>query len=467
MIERSRERVPSFVPALAVAAIAIAYFINRRSIWLDEAYSWYFASQRLSDMFGATRFEDSILLVYYGALHLWQAFGHSAVALRAFSAAWALAAVPMVAAIAHRLFGRAHAVLASLILASNAAYLYYATEARPYGAVLFFAALSMYLFLRAVYDDDPRFVPWYAIAACAAIYFHALAVLLPIAQGASLFVMRTQRRLRIVFTCCYAALAVALIPLILLARRGGTAQIAWIPDLSRATAVSFVQQLAGTLPLAAMMALLVIISLRNARNDPARRVIVLIVWAAGPIVLGALVSLHQHIFIGRYFLYTLIPGCVLAAHGLLSLRPAFVRAAAAIALLAAVAHGLWYLSGFQAEDWRSAVAYVNANALPGDGRIVYAPYEVMPYRYALSESGATDVPLLYPSGGSLRLSQYTRRLPLSAQALRAFGSHRVWIILARTPDIARTPLRAAPATARLVSVRRFDGIAVMLFAPRS
>ena len=325
-------------------------------------------------------------------------FGHSAIALRSLSMLFALGAIPLVFALARRLFSTAVAVTASFLLALNAAYLYYATEARPYGMVFFFAAAAMYLFVCIAYDLRHRLAPWYAVCLVAAVYAHPLAILLAVAQGFSLLVLRPERRAVMVFAACFAAVAVGAIPMFWLAARDGTAQIAWIPALSRATLGAFAGNLAGTAPLALVLAVLIGIAVWNGRSDASRRVALLLVWALVPIALGAAISVVQHMFIARFFLYTLIPVVILAAYGLLALRNAAARVVAVIAVVTVIGQGLWYLSGYQVEDWRGSVAFIHARELRGDARVVYVPFQTVPYHYAYAElTGRDDTAVVYPT----------------------------------------------------------------------
>ncbi len=414
-------------------------------------------------MFEAEKRQDSVFAVYYLALHVWQVFGHSAIVLRSLSVLFALGAIPLVFVLARRLFGTAVAVTAAFVLALNVAYLYYATEARPYGIVFFFAACAMYLFVCMAYDGRYRLAPWYAAVSVVALYLHPLAILLPVAHGLSLLVVRSARAMVMVFAACFAAITVVAVPMFWLAARDGTAQIAWIPGLSRATLGAFAENLAGTAPLAVVLGALVVVAVWNGRSDASRRTAALFVWAVVPIVLGAAISVVQHVFIARYFLYTLIPVVILAAYGLLALRNSVARVVAVIAVTAVIGQGLWYLAGYQVEDWRGAVAFIEARALRGDARLVYVPFQTVPYHYAYAElTGRDDTAVVYPTemlgGGS-------RTAPLPASVVQTFAHRRVWVVFSRAHAIEQTPLRAVYRYAHPGLQRAFTGVEVFLFEP--
>ncbi|MBV8303194.1 MAG: glycosyltransferase family 39 protein [Acidimicrobiia bacterium] len=135
-----------------VVAVGIALrFATMSHLWLDEALTVNIARLPLSRLSDALRHDGSPPL-YYVLMHYWIAvFGAGDVAVRALSAAFAIATLPLAWLAGQRLGGRRMGVAALVLLASSPFALRFATEARMY-SLLGFLALAGYLFLQRLID---------------------------------------------------------------------------------------------------------------------------------------------------------------------------------------------------------------------------------------------------------------------------------------------------------------------------
>ncbi len=177
--------------ALALFALAAALMLlvaTRSGLWPDETFSLAMASghslehpaaaaqaergdyrehlapvppARYADMLrpeagtgaaevvGAVHRSDTSPPLYYLALSGWlQAVGASDLALRGFSVLWALAAFPLIGALAAQLGGRRAALPALLLYAVSPIAVYYATEGRMYSLLWFLTTACAYVALR-------------------------------------------------------------------------------------------------------------------------------------------------------------------------------------------------------------------------------------------------------------------------------------------------------------------------------
>jgi hypothetical protein len=136
---------------LAVAGVIVVgivlRFLTTSHLWLDEALTVNIAHLPLSRIPDALRHDGSPPL-YYLLLHGWiTLFGASDVAVRALSATFAVATLPLIWLAGLRLGGRRVAIAAVVLLAASPFASRFATEARMY-SLLGFLALAGYLFLQ-------------------------------------------------------------------------------------------------------------------------------------------------------------------------------------------------------------------------------------------------------------------------------------------------------------------------------
>jgi|GEM_PF-2788009 len=461
----ARRRPAPVAIAAAFAIAAIAFLIDRRSVWLDEADSAYFATLSLPAMWHALLHVDGVFALYYALLHVPRHFGDSAVALRSFSALCAVLSILPVFATANKLYGRTSAAIAVALYASNARYLYYATEIRPYAMALLFCGFAAWLFACIANDGRKRYVVAYVAAAVVAIYSHPLTALFIASQAISLWAMRPAQATIRTFARAYAAIAALAIPLAIIAYIDGPTQLDWIGKPNLSSLPRFAEGLVGPFALVVALSGLVFIAAFRDRFKQTSNTRMLLIWLLCPVVFGAAISFIEptSIFVARYYLYVLVPIALLAARGLMvaGRRWSF---ACAVVLAAAVAQGLWNLDHYQGEAWRGVVSYVASNALPGEPRIVFKGMTATAYQYAFTErSGAPDNDVVYP-----REPVFDRHaLPAPAVYNELRSAHRrVWLIVSHAVPLQEEPvlkwlLRDFSAT----RVRHFAGVDVVTLEP--
>src|SRR5438270_1282723 len=146
---RSDRRAVALTVAVAVVVVVgvALRFLTSSHLWLDEALTVNIAKLPLSRIPAALRHDGSPPL-YYLLLHWWiAAFGAGDIAVRALSAIFAIATLPLIWLAGQRLGGRRVAVAALVLLAASPFASRFATEARMY-SLLGFLAVAGYLFLQ-------------------------------------------------------------------------------------------------------------------------------------------------------------------------------------------------------------------------------------------------------------------------------------------------------------------------------
>ena len=147
-----RRAVALTVAVAAVVVVGVALrFLTSSHLWLDEALTVNIAKLPLSRIPDALRHDGSPPL-YYLLLHWWIAvFGAGDIAVRALSAVFAIATLPLIWLAGQRLGGRRVAVAALVLLASSPFASRFATEARMY-SLLGLLAVAGYLCLQRLID---------------------------------------------------------------------------------------------------------------------------------------------------------------------------------------------------------------------------------------------------------------------------------------------------------------------------
>ena len=206
----------NYLALLAILLLAFAlrvYRLDSQSLWYDEAVTAQVASQGIGELTRWTADDIQPPLYYYAAAGWLRLAGRGEWALRFPSAFFGTLTVPLMWAVALRLFGRGRsgrvaALAAALLTALSPLYVYYAQEARMYTQLTFLGLLAGYALLRATADagwqikDEGRrakdrqnvssfvfrlsSVKWwflFIIASAALLYTHYFGVFLLIAYG--------------------------------------------------------------------------------------------------------------------------------------------------------------------------------------------------------------------------------------------------------------------------------------------
>ena len=163
-------------PASA-AVPALGDFVEPATAVSPETFRRYLEHE--SPPAGPRRVIRAVLLsdtsppLYYLALMAWtRVAGTSDFALHAYSVAWALATMPLIWLLGHRLGGRREALMACVLFALAPVSLYYSVEARMYSQLWFMSALTAWLTLR-LHDRGGRgALALWALASAAGFLTH-------------------------------------------------------------------------------------------------------------------------------------------------------------------------------------------------------------------------------------------------------------------------------------------------------
>jgi mannosyltransferase len=366
-------RLPLAILTVALAVGAYLRCANLATLELsaDEGASWAAASApTLGQVIRLqTRANPGELGLHDAALHLWMGrFGDSLVAMRSLSAAAGTVAILLVFMVVREVLALAPkphddppgsgveeragsdaelaAALAALIFAVNLIAIKYSREARMYPLALALTLAQVWFFARSLRAGTTLDYACAAMLTALAVAATFTASLILVPEGLYLALVLAAapapnwRRVAAVATALGAGLLL-IAPFVLIATelRGGAPNPrtwAWIPRPTLGAPITLFNKATGTygFPLLAILAVSGV-ARQWRRRRPALNFLLL--WMFAPPVTLTIVSyVIQPAFVERYLLASFVPFFILAALGLLELKPAALRPGA-VALVAALA----------------------------------------------------------------------------------------------------------------------------------
>jgi uncharacterized membrane protein len=137
------------------------FMLADKSLWSDEGLSLFFSDgsniQEFIKRIFQTETSEKFQPLYFLILFYWrQLFGDSEFALRSLSAFFNVGAVILMFFTTLRLYGKKHALWSAIIMSISSYCVYYSQQTRPYGLLLFVAALQLYFFSKALKEVDTK-----------------------------------------------------------------------------------------------------------------------------------------------------------------------------------------------------------------------------------------------------------------------------------------------------------------------
>lgn len=373
-----------------VAALLRLPALGEQSLWYDEAATWQQVNGSFFKLVSDTLSDNYPPLYNLLTWPLVQLFGDAEWVLRLPASLLGIATVPMIYLLGARLGGRATGLIAALFLTLSGFHVWYSQEARMYSLLAFAATTYAWVLLRYLDLQTPSRRNWLIASGAILLFTHPYGPLtwLCLGFGALLAPPRpaagADARKLIKYHLISAAIffpwGVALLVHAVEITIGGF----WIPSPTPTYVWSQLQFVTGNLlvPLVACAALAVI---RPAGLPAAIRMALpmLLLWLAGPIILGLLASvLTKPVFVARYVIGSLPALFVLAAYGITRWLPGMKSLAAATIACGAVAIASLVLAPpSPREDWRGAVAEVQQSLGEGDCVLILPSYNGASWEY--------------------------------------------------------------------------------------
>jgi uncharacterized membrane protein len=183
-----------------------------------------------TDMLKQVKGSESNPPLYYVLAWGWaKTFGTGEVGMRALSAIFGAATVPLAYWIGAELSSRRAGLITAALVAVNPMLIWYSQEARSYALLVFFCAASLLFFARALRSRNGRDLAFWAFASALALCSHYFAVFVVAIEALWLLIaLRSRRRAVLPAIAGVGVVGLALIPLI--AAQVNPAHIGWIDE---------------------------------------------------------------------------------------------------------------------------------------------------------------------------------------------------------------------------------------------
>jgi 4-amino-4-deoxy-L-arabinose transferase-like glycosyltransferase len=142
-----------------IGAFLRFFMLADKSLWSDEGLSLFFSDgssiqEFIKRMFRAET-SEKFQPLYFLLLFYWrQLLGNSEFVLRALSAFFGAGAIIIMFYTTLQLYGKRHALWSVILMSVSSYCIYYSQQMRPYGLLLFLAALQLYFFSKALNEAE-------------------------------------------------------------------------------------------------------------------------------------------------------------------------------------------------------------------------------------------------------------------------------------------------------------------------
>jgi mannosyltransferase len=425
----------------------------RPSYWGDEAASVLSAERSLPSLFRMLGNVDAVHGTYYLFLHGWiDVFGASELATRLPSALAIGVATAGTAVLARMLVNTNVAVIAGLVFAVLPRVTYMGAEARSTALATMVIVWSTVLLVRMLRSPAAspreRYALWalYALLMAGAVYLFLYSILLlPVHALAVLLLARPGASARLAWVGATAGALLLAVPVLY----WGVLERDQISFIARRAQVGVldaaVRQWFGTPALAVVAWALIGLGclaaflprFRRSGTAPRNELLVLLAWAIMP---SAALLIGTHLIAPMYALRYLSictpAAAILVAVGIGALTSRWVRAGALALLVALAAPGYvaqrTYYAKDYGSDWRQVSEILHDEARPGDA-VVFdestRPSQrprLAKYLYPAGFVGLVDVTLERPHQDVDGLWDVT--VPLADASYRLAATNRVWVL---------------------------------------
>ncbi|MBA2332416.1 MAG: glycosyltransferase family 39 protein [Actinobacteria bacterium] len=217
---RERSTLPATIAArrypLAVGAVTLAaasFLLHQLLAWPpheDETLALFVGRYPLDQLFQVVLEERGGAPLHFLLAWAVAQLGFGLEGLRVLSATFAVASLPVVAAVGARLAGRRQALVATMIVAASWTFLFHGVYGRMYSLFLYTSALAYLTLLRALERGDRRAWALWAVAILATVATHPYGAIVLASQGVFVLLARRERLRQAILA--FAAVGVLGIP---------------------------------------------------------------------------------------------------------------------------------------------------------------------------------------------------------------------------------------------------------------
>ncbi|NQT89694.1 MAG: glycosyltransferase family 39 protein [Candidatus Omnitrophica bacterium] len=489
-----------FFLILALAAALRLYNLGAESIWYDEISVVNRMTRGLSYLlYGGHQGPPHFLVMrlFTGV------FGVSAAALRLPSVIFSLLSLALIYKLAFRLFNEKTALVSALLFAISPFNIFYSQDASYYSLYLFLALLSVWLFVKILYEDESGYAGaiGYVIVSILACLTSVLSILIIFVQNIIFFLRKKTFSRRWIFL----QLVIFLSVVIWFTVMSGAyftreteffhARTGWIQMPDSASLIDTfktfcyggeryggsdvtVSLTPAWIPIALSSILTVFFFIGLLRSKDYTKALLLLLWIVVPIsVLYVYSVLVRPLYVIRYLIYCVPAFYITVGIGIADIRNRYLRLGMVLAIVLMMAVPL---QAYYAQDlkipWRDIIADINSQSRKGDLVIVSEAKQVQLFGY-YGEDGAlyfgkapealgANLDLI--RGGTIhQLGKYSLvgvndASQLSSVPIRTFieNNNRLWLLLTRWSRNSESIKAYIEDRRPLRLYRRYDGAAL-------
>jgi uncharacterized membrane protein len=171
-----KKRISILIGIITLTIILQLYNLGNKSLWLDEAWSFKFASMDLMEILASPDKPNPPL--YYVILHFFLNFGQSEFILRLPSVISSILCIPLAYKLGMDFFDYRVGLLSAFLLGTSPCLYWYAQEARGYTLFILFSLLSIIFFYNALRKNDALLWIGFIASTSLGIYTHYFAFFL-------------------------------------------------------------------------------------------------------------------------------------------------------------------------------------------------------------------------------------------------------------------------------------------------
>lgn len=503
---RSIPDISALLGLFLLGLLVRIYTIADRSIWLDEAFSIWMASQPLAGSLRDLIALDQHPPLYYTLLHFWVLlFGTSEGSVRGMSALFGALTVPVMFLIGKNLGGRQLAWMSALLFLFAPLHVAYAQDARMYPLLTFNAACAILCALTLLRDPAAASEPlrlrgpwtstrrwWLGLIVfstlvplshnTAILYYAVMGLFVLLAFGLPKLWRKASGPDYSLRNWIMAGLASLLLWLPWLPgfvwQSYRVDQEFWITKPTRETILrhwgDFINAYSVADPLMLLVALIFVAMLLLAcwklRTQP-QALLLLLMLLILPFVGEMLVSLRRPIFHTRTLIWTSLPLLILVAVGMWALPKRWIGfGLLALVLLSYSASLTRYYATGDREGWREAAEWVAPSVQPNELILFNAGWVQIPFEYYYQRVGPPaelrGMPADMFERGTLEPIMDYSDLPRLEELTR--GRERFWLVYSHNwytdprsliPDYLKGSFTVSKR-------RRFEGLQIFLYTAK-
>lgn len=456
----------------AVMLVAIAlrlYNLGGPSLWYDEFLTVSIASGPVENIPQAVKIGEQTPPLFHFAMHGWfwlTDYNPSEFSIRLPAALCGIGAVWMMYVLGSVIYGRREGCIAAMLMAVSTFQIAYSQEARVYSALMLFALISSYFFVKLVQAGGRTHQIGYVLSTGVLYWIHLHSIFVVAAQQAACFylwiserkrneALRPSPRVWMICTILALALFAPMVPTVVFWLGKATGKDFWIGPMGAWFLPHVYAVYAGSVVM--LVVLLVLASCGVCKTKERWKSVFLIALLLIPVLIPYVVSLIvRPLFVDRYAIAAAAGLYILAARGSAALPNNLARTIAVLLLLGQSAFNVYpYLRNGPANkpDSRAATAYIMQTAHRGDV-ILLNSYANSIFVHYLRNDDTTKYRMTYETGD----------VPTASSVE---PGTRMWVLSLRGPD-GKYPTAfktvAAERGWRLTETREFHGVELDRFS---